>query len=306
LARWLVSPQNPLTPRVTVNRIWQMFFGVGLSKTVEDFGVKAEFPKHPELLDWLAVEFRDSRWDMKKLVRLIVTSRTYRQSSRITPELRERDPDNRLLARGPRFRLSSWMLRDQALAASGLLVAEIGGAPVKPYQPSGIWEEATFGGKKYNQDKGAALYRRSLYTFWRRIVGPAEFFDTQSRSTCVVKPTRTNTPLHALTTLNDTTYVEAARTLAQRAMLTSNDADARVKFVFSAVLARNPRPEESRVLLDGLARHSANFEANAADAKKFLTVGESKRDETLDTAEHAAWTVVCLTVLNMDEALTKE
>jgi hypothetical protein len=306
LARWLVAPQNPLTPRVLANRVWQMFFGIGIVKTVEDFGVKAEFPKHPELLDFLAAEFRDSGWDMKKLIRLIVTSRTYRQSSRVTAELKERDPDNRLLARGPRFRMSSWMLRDQALAAAGLLTNKLGGPPVKPYQPPGVWEEATFGNKRYAQDSGEALYRRSLYTFWRRIVGPVEFFDTQSRSGCVVKPTRTNSPLHALTTLNDTTFVEAARALAQRAMLASPKADERLKFIYTTVLAREPKAEEAAVLLAGLERSRTQFAATPDAAKKLLRVGESKRDETLDAVEHAAWTTVCLTVLNLDEALTNE
>ncbi|HLX60880.1 MAG TPA: PSD1 and planctomycete cytochrome C domain-containing protein [Planctomycetota bacterium] len=307
LARWLVARENPLTARVTVNRVWQMFFGVGLVKTAEDFGVKAEFPKHPELLDFLAAEFRDSGWDMKKLIRQIVTSRTYRQSSRVPAQLKERDPENRLLARGPRFRMSSWMLRDQALAASGLLVNKIGGAPVKPYQPSGVWEEATFGNKRYTQDKGEALYRRSLYTFWRRIVGPVEFFDTQARSTCVVKPTRTNSPLHALTTLNDTTFVEAARNLAERAVKWSaQQNNERVKFVFESVLARDARPEEVAVLLTGIERSTKQFAANHAEAKKFIAVGESKRDEKIDAIELAAWTVLCLTVLNLDEALTLE
>ncbi len=306
LAQWLVSPENPLPARVTVNRFWQIFFGIGLVKTPEDFGVKAEFPKHPELLDFLASEFRDSGWNVKKLIRLIVTSRTYCQSSRMTPQSRERDPENRLLARGPRFRMPAWMLRDQALAASGLLVEKIGGPPVKPYQPPGVWEEASFGNLRYNQDKGEALYRRSLYTFWRRIVGPVEFFDTQARSTCTVKPTRTNTPLHALTTLNDTTFVEAARVLAEHAMTAAPSSDDRLKFIYSAVLSRTPSQEESVVLLEGLARRQKQFETALDDARKFLNVGESKRNEKLNAAEHAAWTVVCLTVLNLDEALTLE
>ncbi len=306
MARWLVSAENPLTPRVTVNRFWQMFFGYGIVKTAEDFGVKAEFPKHPELLDWLAAEFRDGGWDVKKTVKLIVTSNTYKQSSRVDAALHERDPDNRLLARGPRYRMPSWMLRDQALAASGLLVNKIGGAPVKPYQPSGVWEEATFGNKRYTQDKGEALYRRSLYTFWRRIVGPLEFFDTQSRSGCIVKPTRTNSPLHALTTLNDPTYVEAARALAERTLKASPQTAERVKLVYDAVLARDPKPDELAVLAAGIDRSKKQFEATPAETKKFLMVGESKRDEKIDANEHAAWTVLCLTVMNMDEALNKE
>jgi len=220
LARWLFSPEHPLTARVAVNRYWQQFFGVGIVKTVEDFGVQGERPSHPELLDWLAVEFRESGWDVKHLHRLIVTSATYRQASKVTPESFERDPENRLLARGPRFRMPAYMIRDQALSASGLMVEKLGGPPVKPYQPSGVWEDATFGQIKYEQDHGDALYRRSLYTFWRRIVGPTEFFDSAARQTCSVRPSRTNTPLHAFTTMNDPTFVEAGRELAQRILKT--------------------------------------------------------------------------------------
>ncbi|HEX7896346.1 MAG TPA: PSD1 and planctomycete cytochrome C domain-containing protein [Planctomycetota bacterium] len=296
LARWLVSKDNPLTARVTVNRIWQMFFGIGLSKTSENFGVQGEFPVHKELLDWLAADFREN-WDVKRLVRRIVTSAAYRQSSRVPPGHAERDPENRLLARGPRFRMPSWMIRDQALAAAGLLVDTPGGPPVQTYQPAGIWEEATFGTKRYKQDKGDALWRRGLYVFWRRIIGPTMFFDTQSRSYCVVKPTRTNTPLHALATLNDVTYVEAARKLAERA-----DLDA----VFSRVLARRPAPDERKLLLAGLDRLRREYAAAPDDAKKLLKVGESKRNEALDPVEHAAWTSLCLTILNLDEAVTRE
>jgi hypothetical protein len=307
LARWLVSAENPLTARVAVNRAWQQFFGVGLVKTSEDFGVQGEKPSHPELLDWLAVEFRESGWDVKALHRLIVTSATYCQSSKVTPALLERDPANRLLARGPRFRLPSWMIRDQALAASGLLARRAGGPPVKPYQPPGVWEEATFGGKHYQQDHGEALYRRSLYTFWRRIVGPTAFFDTTARQTCIVKPTRTNSPLHALTTLNDVTYVEAARALAQRVMATGGTSpEERIESAFRMVLARRPSAAERHVLLAALVRVKREFGADPAAARKLLSVGESKRDEKLDVIEHAAYTAVCTAILNLDEALTKE
>jgi hypothetical protein len=305
LARWLVSADNPLPARVTVNRFWQMLFGIGLTKTVEDFGRQGEYPVHRDLLNWLAADFRDSGWDVKRLLRLIVTSAAYRQSSRVTPELLEIDPLNRLVGRGPRFRMPSWMIRDQALAASGLLVGALGGPPVKPYQPANVWEEATFGGKTYKQDHGEALYRRSLYVFWRRIIGPTMFFDTQSRSACTVKPTRTNTPLHALATLNDPTYVEAARALAERALKESGDA-ARLDLAFRRVLARSPRDAERRVLLGGLKRLRGEFAARPDDAKKLLKVGESKRDEALDPAEHAAWTSLCLSILNLDEAVTRE
>jgi hypothetical protein len=305
LARWLVSADHPLPARVTVNRFWQMLFGIGLTKTVEDFGRQGEYPVHRDLLNWLAAEFRDSGWDVKKLLRLIVTSATYRQSSRVTPALLEADPQNRLLARGPRLRMPSWMIRDQALASSGLLVGTLGGPPVKPYQPPNVWEEATFGGKTYRQDRGEALYRRSLYVFWRRIIGPTMFFDTQSRASCTVKPTRTNTPLHALATMNDTTYVEAARVLAQRVLKEPADG-ARLEAAFRRVLARSPKDAERSVLLAGLARRRREFAARPDDAKKLLKVGESARDESIDPVEHAAWTSLCLSILNLDEAVTRE
>jgi hypothetical protein len=306
LARWLVAADNPLTARVTVNRFWQQFFGIGLAKTPEDFGVQGEKPSHPELLDWLAAEFVASGWDVKHLCRLIVTSETYRQSAKVTPQLHERDPQNRLLARGPRLRLPSWMLRDQALAAGGLLVRRLGGPPVRPYQPPGVWEEATFGTKQYRQDKGDALYRRSLYTFWRRIVGPTEFFDTASRQTCWVKQVRTNTPLHALVTLNDPTYVEAARALAERVLTAAAEPRQRIELAFRLVLARRPTAEESRVLLAALDRLQREFGHDPAAAQKLLRTGESGRNDALDPVEHAAYASLCHAILNVDEALTKE
>lgn len=306
LARWLVSPDNPLTARVTVNRFWQAFFGTGLVKTVEDFGLQGEKPANPELLDWLAENFIESGWDVKGLHKLIVMSATYRQSSRVTPRLRERDPENRLLARGPRFRMPSWMMRDVALSASGLMKDQIGGPSVQPYQPEGIWEEATFGKKSYRQDHGDALYRRSLYTFWRRIVGPTMFFDNTTRQTCYVRAIRTNTPLHALTTLNDVQYVEAARALAQRVMLAHEDDAARLKLTFLLVLARDPKPDEKTTLMQRLDYLKTQFRDEPAAAVKLLSVGESRPDERLDPAELAAWTALCQLVLNLDEAITKE
>ena len=306
LAEWLVSPDHPLTARVTVNRFWQSLFGVGLVKTAEDFGLQGERPVHPELLDWLAVEFVQSGWDVKRLLRLIVTSATYRQASQVTPAAFERDPENRLLARGSRFRMPSWMIRDTALAASGLLVETRGGPPVKTYQPPGVWEEATFGNKRYEQDHGDALYRRSLYVFWRRIVAPTLFFDVASRQTCTVTTPRTNVPLHALLTLNDTTYLEAARTLAQRVLISEPDTPARLGHAFQRVLGRDPGSEEQAVLARALDRHRATYQADPAAAAALLATGESPRDATLDPAEHAAWTLVCTTILNLDEALTKE
>ena len=306
LARWLVSPGNPLAARTAVNRMWQSFFGVGLVKTAEDFGVQGEPSVHPELLDWLATEFVSRGWDMKAMHRLIVTSATYRQSSRVTPALHERDPESRLLARGPRFRLPSWMLRDQALAASGLLVETRGGPAVKPYQPAGIWEEATFGKKTYQQDHGEALYRRSLYVFWRRIVGPTTFFDAGARQVCNVKAARTNTPLHALVTLNDPAFVEAARVMAQRVMAGAVADAARLDDAFHRTTARRPARAERKILLGRLEKLRAQFRAEPAAARELTAAGEAPRPDGLDVVEHAAWTSLCSLIMNLDEALSKE
>ena len=307
LARWLVSAEQPLTARVTVNRYWQMLFGTGLVKTSEDFGVQGERPVHPELLDWLAVEFRETGWDVKKLLRLIVTSETYQQSSIVPPGMAERDPDNRLLARGPRHRLPSWMLRDQALAVSGLLVEKQGGPPVKGYQPEGVWEDATFGQIKYAQDHGEALYRRSLYTFWRRIVGPTMFFDVASRQSCSVKTGLTNTPLHALVTLNDITYTEAARVLAQRMLKEGGTGDAtRLAFAFRLCTARVPDEKDTRVLISALELLRTQYQADPAAARKLIATGESKPDPALDPVELAAFTAVASLLLNLDETLCSE
>lgn len=321
LARWIVSDDNPLTARVTVNRFWQQFFGIGLVKTTEDFGVQGEIPLQQDLLDWLAADFRQHHWDVKRLIRQIVTSHTYRQSSRIsaweavtekvsgesTGLSFEDDPENRYLSRGPRFRLSSWMLRDQALAASGLLVRDVGGPSVRGYQPSGVWEEATFGNKKYVQDQGNALYRRSLYTFWRRIIAPTMFFDNATRQTCTVKTFRTNTPLHALLTLNDVTFVESARAMAERLLLLDIKQDeARIDDIFRRLMARPAKDSEKSILLTAIARSRSEFQADPDAARKLLAMGESKRNEQLDSVEHAAWTSLTLAVMNLDEALTKE
>ncbi len=307
LARWLMSDENPLAARVTVNRYWQQFFGKGILEQVENFGVQSKPPVHEVLLDWLAVEFRESGWDVKALHKLIVMSATYRQSSRVSPGLLERDPNNELLARGPRFRMSSWMLRDQALTLGGLLNQTIGGPPVKPYQPEGIWKEASFGFIKYDQDSGEDLYRRSLYTFWRRIVGPPVFFDSGARNVCEVKALRTNTPLHALTTLNDTTYAEAARGFAQRALteIDGNDSK-RLRTAFQMATARTPNRTERKTLELALKKYRSHFKDDPRAALKLVSVGESERDENLDAAEHAAWSTVCLMLLNLDETLTKE
>jgi hypothetical protein len=307
LARWLVDPSNPLTARVTVNRYWQMFFGTGLVKTTEDFGVQGAPPSHPELLDWLATEFVRGGWDVKRLHRLIVTSATYRQSSRLTPALREKDPDNRLLARGPRYRLSSFVLRDQALAASGLLVQRLGGPPVKPYQPPGIWEEMSFGFIRYEQDKGEGLYRRSLYTFWRRTVGPTTLFDTSARQTCSVRQARTNTPLQALILLNDPTYVEAARALGERVLADGGGkAEERLTLLFGLVTARRPSKVEAGILKNALARLRKQYGADRPAALKLLSVGERPRNAKLDVVELAAYTALASLVLNLDEVVNKE
>ena len=307
LANWLVSKEHPLTARVTVNRLWQQFFGTGLVKTSNDFGVQGERPSHPELLDWLAVEFVESGWDVKHVVRLIVTSATYRQSSAVSKTLLERDPENRLLARGSRHRLPSWMIRDQALAASGLLVEKIGGPAVKPYQPSGVWEEATFGGKKYEPDTGEGLYRRSVYTFWRRIVGPTMFFDVSARQVCSVKSGRTNTPLQALLTLNDTTFVEAGRVLAEKILLTPKATDVeRVASAVQAILGRAPKPSEASILLTALERLRGQYRNDTVAAKELLAIGAKPPNSKLDAAELAAWASLCNLLFNLDEALSKE
>jgi hypothetical protein len=307
LAKWLTAPEHPLTARVTVNRLWQTFFGTGLVKTAEDFGVQGERPSHRELLDWLAVEFRESSWDVKKLARLIVTSATYRQSSKVAPGMADRDPENRLLSRGPRHRLQSWMLRDQALAVSGLLVEKLGGPPVNGYQPTGVWEDATFGQIKYKQDHGEALYRRSLYTFWRRIIGPTVFFDVAGRQNCAVRVGRTNTPLHALVTLNDVTYMEAARALAERMLKQGGSTDtARIAHGFRLCTARAPNEKELNILIEAIGTLRQQYAADPAAAKNFIANGESKPDPKLEATELAAHTGLASLLLNLDETLTNE
>ncbi|MCC6511344.1 MAG: PSD1 domain-containing protein, partial [Pirellulaceae bacterium] len=244
LARWIVSRQNPLTARVMVNHMWQLLFGQGLVRTQEDFGVQGDAPLYPELLDWLAVDFMEHDWDIKRLLKLIVTSRTYQQSSAVSVELLARDPDNRLLARGARFRLPSWMLRDAALRVSGLMTEYIGGPPVRPYQPDGVWEELFMGRFKYEPSEGAAQYRRTLYAFWRRSIAPTFLFDSAQRRSCEVRVGRTNTPLQALTLLNDATYLEAACNLAQQATTHDQRIDQCIAFIMQRVVGRNPSPAE--------------------------------------------------------------
>ena len=309
LAQWLISPHHPLTARVQVNRIWQHFFGQGIVKTAEDFGVQSEYPVHGPLLDWLAVEFQESGWRVKALQKLIVMSATYRQSSRVTPDLRTRDAENRLYARASRFRMPSLLLRDWALSASGLLIPKLGGKPVYPYQPDAVWESLAITKERdftYPASHGDDLYRRSLYTFWRRTVGPANMFDASNRQTCRVRPSLTSTPLHALTTLNDPTWVEAARVLAERAWHSAGTLDERLTFAFRQVVCRPPRERDQQLLRRAFERQLAIYQADAEAAKQLLAVGERKRDEKLPVDGHAALTAVCLAIFNIDEALTRE
>jgi len=308
-AQWLVMPEHPLTARVQVNRFWQHYFGTGIVKTSEDFGVQSEYPIHGPLLDWLAVEFRERGWSMKSIHKLIVTSATYRQSSRVNPELRSRDAENRFLARAARFRMPSLLLRDWALSASGLLDQRIGGVPVYPYQPDAVWEALAITKERdftYPQSTGSDLYRRSLYTFWRRTVNPANMFDASSRQTCRVRQGATSTPLHALTTLNDPTWVEAARVLAEQCLKSSENLDARLTHAFRRVVGRPTTERDLNALRRAYERQATIYQANADAAKALLSVGASKRDEALNLTEHAALSAVCLAILNLDEALTRE
>ena len=308
LARWLVSPENPLTARVTVNRFWQMYFGVGLVKTAEDFGSQGEWPLHLELLDWLATEFVSNRWDVKALQKTIVMSATYRQSSKLRPELLNRDPENRLLARGPRFRLPAEVVRDQALAVSGLLVEQVGGPSVKPYQPAGLWSDLA-GGEDYQRGEGSDLYRRSLYTFWKRTSAPPSMttFDSGQRETCSVRQERTNTPLQALNLMNDVTYVEASRVLAQRMMEEGGQTPAeRIAFAYKVVTARTPKSSEGGILLEGFQHYLRDYQSDRGAALKLVSQGEYPRNLALDVAELASYATVASLILNLDQAITKE
>ncbi len=304
-SRWLVDPANPLTSRVIVNREWQIFFGDGLVRTTEDFGVQGDRPVQAELLDWLATEFVRRGWDLKALDRLIVTSAAYRQSSNATRELSERDPENRLLARGPRKRLSAEMIRDQALAASGLLVERLGGPSVHPYQPPGLWKDLN--GGEYHRDSGPSLYRRSLYTFWKRTVAPPAMtaFDAATRETCTVRETRTNTPLQALDLLNDVTYLEASRKLAERVLTEAPSAAAQIERAFRLLLSRRPSEAESRILRNNYEHSLAAFRTDRTRAAKLLAVGQSPVNPRLDVAELAAFTTTASLILNLSETVTK-
>jgi Protein of unknown function (DUF1553) len=322
LAQWLLTPEHPLTTRVTVNRYWQELYGTGLVRTAGDFGVTGELPSHPELLDWLAVEFRapsdGSRpWDIKRFFKLLVTSNTYRQSAAVTPEKLVKDADNRLLSRGPRYRMDAEMVRDYALSASGLLVRKLGGPSVRPYQPEGVWEAVAMIGsntRDYKRDSGESLYRRSMYTFWKRAAPPAsmEILNAPNRETCAVRRERTDTPLQALVTLNDPQFVEAARHLGAGAMRAAgkesgdrSQESVGIDYLAKRLLARSLRPEELKIVASSLTDLLAHYRANVEEAKQLIAVGESKADAALDPAQLAAWTMLANELLNLDEVLNK-
>lgn len=313
LAQWVTMKSNPLTARVAVNRFWKMLFGTGIVATAADFGMQGEWPSHPDVLDWLAVEFMDSGWDVKRLVKLIVMSDTYRQTSAATPEMLERDPQNRLLARGPRFRLPAELLRDAALKTSGLLVPRIGGPSVNPYTPGDLWREVSHYGstpataQTFVQDHGEKLYRRSLYTFWKRTAAPPNMtaFDAPNREVCTIDRGTTTTPLQALVTLNDPQFVEAARAFAQRALHQSGDDAAKLRWAFLEAASREPKAAELSVLLAALKRERQHYSAKPQAAAQALRVGESPRDGRIPATEHAAWMQVASLILNLSESVTR-
>ena len=308
LARWLTDPRHPLTARVAVNRWWEMLFGTGLVETSEDFGVQGAFPSHPELLDWLATELIAQKWDQRAILKQLVLSATYRQSSRVTPEQLERDPRNILLTRGPRYRLSAETVRDAALYVSGLFSEHIGGPSVKPYQPEGLWEEVSVERRdKYVPDLGDGLYRRSMYTFWKRTCPPPSMstFDAPDREFCLVRRARTNTPLQALVLMNDPTYIEAARKLAEQCLLAAETDSDRVRYAFRRVLSRYPEASELNAVLHVIQEAAAEFAANSEAANELLSVGNSPRDPALDSRQLASWTTAMSVLLNLDETISK-
>ncbi len=306
-AQWLVSRENPLTARVVVNRLWRDLFGTGLVKTTEDFGVQGERPSHPELLDWLAVEFMDSGWDLQHVLGLMLTSNTYQQSSKVAEGLRNRDPENRLLARGPRFRLPAEMIRDQALAVSGLLHQEVGGPSVKPYQPEGLWADFA-SDKNYELSEGKDLYRRSLYTYWKRTVPPPMMinFDAAGREACDEALRRTNTPLQALNLMNDVTFVEAARVMAQGLLEQVQTDEEALELAYQKLFSRSPSAEESGILLASQSQYESRFSADPDAAQSLIGFGESPVDVSLPVSKLASWTMTCSTLMNLDETVSKE
>ncbi len=310
LAQWLISPDNPLTARVTVNRFWQEIFGQGLVVSVEDFGIMGAPPSHPELLDWLAVTFQETDWNVKEFFRLMVSSSTYRQAAKATPEKLEKDPHNALLSRGPRFRMDAEMVRDYALAASGTLSLNVGGPSTRPYQPEGVWDVVGLPGgdtRNYVQDQGEGLYRRTLYNFWKRMAPPPnlEAFNAPSREMCTVRRERTNTPLQALVTMNDPQFVEAARRLAEKVLCQSSQDDAMLDHLGERILMRTWSDEERHILHASLNDLRAHYEAHPADAKALLEVGDSPSDESLPASQLAAWTMLANQLFNLDETLNK-
>jgi hypothetical protein len=308
LARWMTDPRHPLTARVAVNRWWEMLFGTGLVETSEDFGIQGALPSHPDLLDWLATELVRQKWDQRAILKQIVLSAAYRQSSHVTAELLERDPGNALLTRGPRYRLPAETVRDAALFVSGLYKERIGGPSVMPYQPEGLWEDVSVERRdKYVPDEGDGLYRRSMYTFWKRTCPPPGMatFDAPDRETCLVRRARTNTPLQALVLLNDPTFVEAARKLAERSLQKPGTSDERLDHAFRLVLCRRPNAEERSELKGLLSQAQKEFDAHPDAAVDLLSIGKSARDTTLSEAELAAWTTVMSVLLNLDESISK-
>lgn len=306
LANWIVDPDNPLTARVIVNQLWQLCFGSGLVRTPEDFGLQGEMPTHPDLLDWLAVELIESGWDVKHIMRLIVTSETYQQSSEFTPVLLERDPDNKLLARGSRFRLPSWMIRDAALSYSGLLDDSFGGPPVLPYQPAGVWDALFKGKYTYDTSQGALQFRRTVYAFWRRSSSPTFLFDIAPRRVCEVRTRLTNTPLHALTLMNDLGQLEAARALAVGLVERELDTDGRIDWMFQHVVSRSPTDEEHQILRNKLDDWLMLYSAEPDKAREFLAFGQPELYVTENCPETAAYTVLANLLLNLDEVITHE
>ena len=310
LAEWLVSKENPLTARVTVNRLWYYFFGRGIVETTEDFGIMGARPTHSELLDFLAIEFIDSGWDMQHIIKLITASKVYQQSAKVTSQHREKDPTNLYLARSPRHRLEAEQIRDLALASSGLLINKTGGPPAKPYQPEGIWEAVAMkqsNTRYYKPDKGEGLYRRSVYTFWKRTAAPPsmEILNAPTREVFCVRRDRTNTPLQAFVTLNDTQFIESSRELASLAMKASPAPNERLDYIAKALMARPFKDDEKAIITKALNHHLKRYKEDPELAAKLISVGESKADESLPPSELAAWTLVASQIFNLDETLTK-
>jgi hypothetical protein len=308
LAKWTISLENPLTARVAVNRLWKLFYGHGIARSLEESGTQGQLPTHPELLDWLASEFQ-AKWDVKHIVRLMVTSATYRQSSIESPAIRERDPANMLYARQSRFRLDAEFIRDTALAVSGLLNDHIGGPSVKPYQPAGYWAALNFPVREWQKESGEKVYRRGMYTHWQRsLPHPAMIaFDAPSREECTCERPKSNIPQQALVLLNDPEFVEAARVFAQKALAVgASDDAARIAWAFERATSRKPREKETAVLVELLKKHRAGFASHADEAKKTLAVGDAPSTQTMRPEELAAWTSVCRVILNLHETTTRQ